>query len=125
MQKLVEGNSSRQTNTDSLRNSLSVSPRSLLLPPSILEIAAQTSRPLRLGILVPSSNTALEPLTSAIVSQLSPSVSVHYSRFTVLKISLEASILAQFDSNGPTLAAARLPADANVDVIGWSGTSGG
>lgn len=82
------------------------------------------SRPRRLGILVLSSNTALEPLTSAIVSQLSPSVTVHYSRFTVLKISLKPSILAQFDSNGPILAAARLLADANVDVIGWSGTSG-
>lgn len=43
----------------------------------------------------------------------------------MLKISLEPSILAQFDSNGPILAAARLLADADVDVIGWSGTSGG
>ncbi|KUJ19519.1 uncharacterized protein LY89DRAFT_683338 [Mollisia scopiformis] len=88
-------------------------------------MTTKNPKPLRLGILVPSSNTALEPLTSAITSQLSPQLSVHYSRFTVLKISLEPSILAQFDSNGPILAAARLLADANVDVIGWSGTSGG
>lgn len=83
---------------------------------------SSSCKPLRLWILVPSSNTALEPLTSAIISQLSPSVSVHYSRFPILKISLEPSILAQFDINGPILAAARLLADADVDVIGWSGT---
>lgn len=88
-------------------------------------MAAPTTKSLRLGVLVPSSNTALEPLTSAIISQLSPHVTVHYSRFRVTKISLEADILAQFDSNGPIIEAARLLADAHVDVIGWSGTSGG
>ncbi|CAJ2508846.1 Uu.00g138720.m01.CDS01 [Anthostomella pinea] len=81
--------------------------------------------PLRLGILVPSSNTALEPLTTAILSPLAPEVTVHFSRFFVTKISLEASALSQFDTQGPILAAARLLADARVDVIGWSGTSGG
>ncbi|KAJ7880455.1 putative Asp/Glu racemase [Mycena leptocephala] len=80
---------------------------------------------LRLGILVPSSNTALEPLTSTIISQLSPNVTVHFSRFSVTKISLEASALLQFVSYGPIMAAARLLADAHVDIIGWSGTSGG
>ena len=35
-----------------------------------------------LGILTPSSNTALEPLTSAIVAGL-PGVSAHFARFTV------------------------------------------
>ncbi|KAJ7210032.1 putative Asp/Glu racemase [Mycena pura] len=80
---------------------------------------------LRLGILVPSLNTALEPVTSAIISQLSPNVTVHFSRFPVTKISLEPSALLQFDSYGPIMAAARLLADAHVDVIGWSGTSGG
>ncbi|KAF8209713.1 hypothetical protein K438DRAFT_1711457 [Mycena galopus ATCC 62051] len=80
---------------------------------------------LKLGILVPSSNTALEPLTSTIISQLSPNVTVHFSRFSVTKISLEASALLQFDSYGPIMSAARLLADAHVDVIGWSGTSGG
>lgn len=83
------------------------------------------SKPLRLGILVPSSNTALEPLTTAILSSLSPKVTVHFSRFSVTKISLEPTALSQFDTNGPILAAARLLADAHVDVIGWSGTSGG
>ncbi|RJE24980.1 Asp/Glu/Hydantoin racemase [Aspergillus sclerotialis] len=80
---------------------------------------------LRMGILVPSSNTALEPLTTAIISSLSPSVTVHFSRFPVTQISLSPQALSQFDTEGPLLGAARLLADAKVDVIGWSGTSGG
>ena len=40
---------------------------------------------IRIGILTPSSNTALEPLTTAIVAGL-PDVSVHFARFTVTEI---------------------------------------
>lgn len=76
-----------------------------------------------LGVLTPSSNTALEPLTSAIVSGL-PGVSAHFSRFTVTRISLEDQALGQFDDT-KILAAAKLLADARVDVIGWSGTAAG
>ncbi|KAJ9134765.1 Asp/Glu/hydantoin racemase [Pleurostoma richardsiae] len=83
------------------------------------------SSPLRLGILVPSSNTSLEPLTAALLAPLYPDVTVHFSRFTVTRISLDAGALSQFEADGPILAAARLLADAHVDVIGWSGTSGG
>ena len=78
---------------------------------------------IRFGILTPSSNTALEPLTQQIVSQL-PGVSVHFSRFKVLKIGLTPDALAQFD-NSVIIEAAHLLADAKVDVIGWSGTSSG
>jgi maleate isomerase len=78
---------------------------------------------IRFGILTPSSNTALEPLTQQIVSQL-PGVSVQFSRFRVLKISLDQEGLKQFD-NTPIIEAARLLADTKVDVIGWSGTSSG
>ncbi|KAJ5605510.1 hypothetical protein N7510_008291 [Penicillium lagena] len=78
---------------------------------------------IRLGILTPSSNTSLEPLSQAIIAKL-PNVSVHFSRFTVLKISLEDDALAQFQTQ-KILEAARLLADANVDIIGWSGTSSG
>lgn len=78
---------------------------------------------IRFGILTPSSNTALEPLTQQIVSQL-PGVSVHFSRFRVLSIALNSNALAQFD-NMAIIEAARLLADAKVDVIGWSGTSSG
>lgn len=81
------------------------------------------SQGIRFGILTPSSNTALEPLTQQIVSQL-PGVSVHFSRFKVLKIALSTDALAQFD-NTAIIEAARLLADAKVDVIGWSGTSSG
>jgi maleate isomerase len=75
----------------------------------------------RIGVLTPSSNTALEPLTSAIVSNVA-GVSVHFSRFTVTEISLRDASLNQFDES-KILDAARLLADAQVDVIGWSGTS--
>lgn len=79
------------------------------------------AKPVRLGILTPSSNTSLEPLTSQIVSQV-PGASAHFSRFTVTEISLEDRALGQFDDS-KILAAARLLADARVDVIGWSGTA--
>jgi maleate isomerase len=81
------------------------------------------TRPLRLGVLTPSSNTALEPLTSAIVATV-PGASAHFSRFKVTEIALDAAALGQFD-DGKILAAADLLADAQVDAIGWSGTSSG
>jgi len=74
-----------------------------------------------IGVLTPSSNTALEPLTSAIVGTV-PGVSAHFSRFTVTEISLRDASLNQFDDS-KILDAARLLADARVDVICWSGTS--
>lgn len=77
----------------------------------------------RLGVLTPSSNTALEPLTSAIVATLG-NVSAHFSRFKVTEISLRPDALGQFNDS-KILAAAELLADAHVDVIGWSGTSSG
>ncbi len=81
------------------------------------------SRLIRLGVLTPSSNTALEPLTSAIVAGV-PGASVHFSRFKVTEIALDERALGQFDDS-KILAAAELLADAKVDVIGWSGTSSG
>ncbi|ETN43699.1 uncharacterized protein HMPREF1541_02858 [Cyphellophora europaea CBS 101466] len=81
--------------------------------------------PLKLGILVPSSNTALEPLTTSLLSS-HPHITAHFSRFPVTEISLSPHALAQFSLvNGPIIAAARLLADAHVDAILWSGTSGG
>lgn len=79
--------------------------------------------PLRLGVLTPSSNTALEPLTSALAAAV-PGCSAHFSRFKVTEISLSAQALGQFDDS-KILAAAELLADARVDVIGWSGTAAG
>ena len=76
-----------------------------------------------LGMLTPSSNTVLEPLTSAMVSGI-PNVTAHFGRFRVTEISLKGAALGQFDE-APILEAARLLADARVDVICWNGTSSG
>jgi maleate isomerase len=76
-----------------------------------------------LGMLTPSSNTILEPISQAMVAGL-PEVSVHFSRFKVTEIALSASSLAQFDDS-EILRAAELLAHAKVDVIGWNGTSSG
>ncbi len=76
-----------------------------------------------LGMLTPSSNTVLEPVTSAMLAGL-PEASAHFGRFTVREISLRDEALNQFD-NSPILAAASLLADARVQVIGWNGTSAG
>jgi maleate isomerase len=76
-----------------------------------------------IGMLTPSSNTALEPLTSAMLADL-PEVSAHFGRFRVTEISLKPNALAQF-GQGPILDAAKLLADARVDVIVWNGTSSG
>ncbi|THU04488.1 Asp/Glu/hydantoin racemase [Lampropedia puyangensis] len=78
---------------------------------------------IRLGVLTPSSNTALEPLTSAIAAAV-PGCTAHFSRFKVTQIALSEQALGQFDDTN-ILAAADLLADAKVDVIGWSGTAAG
>ena len=78
---------------------------------------------IRLGMLTPSSNTTLEPVTAAMLSGL-PDVSVHFSRFRVTEIALTGDALAQFDDR-PILAAAELLAHAKVNAISWNGTSSG
>ena len=74
-----------------------------------------------LGVLTPSSNTVLEPLTSAMLAAL-PDVTAHFGRFAVTEISSSPAANAQFEP-GNQLAAARLLADARVGSIVWSGTS--
>lgn len=75
----------------------------------------------RLGMITPSSNTVLEPVTAAMLQSL-PETSAHFARFRVTRIALGADALAQFDL-APILEAARMLADARMDVIAWSGTS--
>jgi maleate isomerase len=75
----------------------------------------------RVGLLVPSSNTVLEPMAAKIVASLD-GVTVHFSRFPVVEISLEQPALSQF-ATAPMLQAARLLADAHIDVIAWAGAS--
>lgn len=77
----------------------------------------------RPAILTPSSNTALEPLTAAMLHGL-PDVTAHFGRFRVTEISLSEYGLAQFQLE-PMLAAVRMLAAAHVHVICWNGTSSG
>ncbi len=76
-----------------------------------------------LGMLTPSSNTVLEPVTAALLADL-PEVSAHFGRFRVTEIALSAGALAQFD-NREIMAAAELLSHARCQVIGWNGTSSG
>lgn len=79
------------------------------------------SHRIRLGMLTPSSNTALEPITSAMLAGL-PEVTAHFGRFKVTEIALSAQSRQQFDDS-EILRAAELLAHAKVDVIAWNGTS--
>ena len=77
--------------------------------------------PKRLGMLVPSSNTVLEPA----VAKLLPadgSVTTHVSRIGVVTISADERSLGQF-TVGQFTAASTLLADAKVDLILWNGTA--
>ncbi|ALM53565.1 aspartate/glutamate racemase family protein [Halomonas huangheensis] len=75
-----------------------------------------------IGMLTPSSNTVLEPYTSAMLQELAPDVTAHFQRFRVKEIALDAAALAQFDPTAQ-LEAAALLGDAHMDVIAWNGTS--
>jgi maleate isomerase len=68
------------------------------------------ARRVHFGVLVQSSNTALEPLTQEIISPIVDDdfiVSVHFSRFPVTQVDLSVEGLAQFAVES-ILAAARL-----------------
>lgn len=78
--------------------------------------------PRRIGMLVPSSNTTLEPYTSAMFQPLSERASVHYARFKVVEISLSDASRGQFDL-APILEAAERLAETLPDLIVWNGTS--
>ncbi|WP_404523064.1 maleate cis-trans isomerase family protein [Bradyrhizobium diazoefficiens] len=75
----------------------------------------------RLGMITPSSNSVLEPVTSAMLRGVAD-VTAHFSRFRVTEIALDAAALSQFDAS-VMLPAADLLADAKVDAIAWNGTS--
>lgn len=75
----------------------------------------------RLGMITPSSNSVLEPVTSAMLHG-APGVTAHFSRFRVTEIALDAAALSQFDAS-VMLPAADLLGDARVDAIAWNGTS--
>jgi maleate isomerase len=74
-----------------------------------------------LGMLTPSSNTTLEPVTAQMLAGL-PEASAHFGRFRVTEIALSQQALGQFDDS-EILRAAELLSHARLDCIGWSGTS--
>ncbi|GIO10808.1 Asp/Glu/hydantoin racemase [Cohnella xylanilytica] len=90
----------------------------------------------RIGMLTPSSNTVLEPVTSRLLDDLNresrdgrerrgarEAATAHFARVRVTEISLEARSDGQF-ADEPMLAAAALLADAKADLLVWNGTSG-
>ena len=52
-----------------------------------------------LGMLTPSSNTVLEPVTADMLREV-PEASAHFGRFAVTRIALSEGALAQFDTPG-------------------------
>ena len=77
---------------------------------------------IRLGMITPSLNTVLEPVTYRLLHDL-PDVSAHFSRVRVTQISLDDNCADQFAA-APMIEAARLLMDAHVDAICWNGTAG-
>ncbi|NKX56462.1 Asp/Glu racemase [Arthrobacter sp. E918] len=73
-------------------------------------------------MIVPSSNTCLEPQSYRILGDRED-VTMHFTRIPVTRIALDAGSDQQFDVAGMQ-AAAELLATADVDVIAWNGTSG-
>ncbi|MCA1335605.1 Asp/Glu/hydantoin racemase [Pseudooceanicola marinus] len=76
----------------------------------------------RIGHIMPSSNTWAEPLTYALSMQEAARISNHFSRIVVKTLALNESSESHFQYD-PMLSAARLLADAPLDVITWNGTA--
>lgn len=83
---------------------------------------SEKERPRRIGMIVPSSNTCLEPMTYRMLGERDD-VTVHSARIPVTRIALDAGSDSQFDTES-MCRAAELLATADVDVIAWNGTSG-
>jgi len=75
----------------------------------------------KIGFITPSSNVALEIITSAILEQL-PLVSAHYSRVPVTTTNLSAGAATQFTPDR-LLQCAELIANCPVQTLLWNGTS--
>jgi maleate isomerase len=80
------------------------------------------ARPMiRIGMLVPSSNTVAEPLTAEMLAGL-PDVALHVARFRVTRLDTSDAALAQFQA-APLLEAASLLRDAHVHAICLNATA--
>jgi len=76
----------------------------------------------RIGMLTPSSNTVLEPYTSAMLAPFGDEASAHFGRFRVVEISMSEASQSQFTIE-PILEAAERLAEAEPALICWNGTS--
>ncbi|GII66687.1 Asp/Glu/hydantoin racemase [Sphaerisporangium krabiense] len=76
----------------------------------------------RIGMITPSSNTVVEPVTGELLGARQD-VSVHFTRLRVTSISLDPADTRQFGQDS-FVEASRLLGDARVDVVAWNGTSG-
>jgi maleate isomerase len=85
-------------------------------------LANPNAAALRIGMITPSSNVMVEPITGEITAAFSRELSVHYARIPVTRISLDRPSQHQFDVEA-MLSAARLLADARVHAICWNGIS--
>ena len=77
----------------------------------------------KIGFIVPSSNTAVEPITQAIIQSLNSNIICIFTRIEVKTVGTDANSTNQFLTE-TMVAAARLLADAQPDAIVWNGTSG-
>jgi maleate isomerase len=78
---------------------------------------------LRLGMIIPSSNTVVEEVCCAMLAGV-PAVSTHFARFKLTRVSV-ADPAAEYYDSGLLLEAGKLLADARCDVITWNGSAGG
>lgn len=94
------------------------------------ESSLNATRHFHVGVLVPSSNTQLEPAVQGILGRFNAKngnsihLYAHYTRIRVTQISNDENSAAQFDIE-KMLQAASLLVDAGVHAIAWAGTSAG
>lgn len=77
----------------------------------------------KVGFIVPSSNTVVEPVTYAVFQSLGDGVICLFTRIQVKTVGTDSKSTSQFSTEN-MIAAAKLLADAQVDAILWNGTSG-
>ena len=83
----------------------------------------------KIGFIVPSSNTVVEPTCNAIISSVNAASNAEiqvlclYTRIRVKTVGTDSSSTSQFDTQ-TFITAAQLLADAECDAILWNGTSG-
>ncbi|EGP91619.1 unnamed protein product [Zymoseptoria tritici ST99CH_1A5] len=77
----------------------------------------------KIGFIVPSSNVAVEAITTAILASLNVNIIPIFTRIRVLTVGTDATSRSQFSPDVFT-SAAQLLTDAECSAILWNGTSG-